>query len=132
MIIRVICIGILASLILVAGCNKPSEPVEPKIQVTTIGLNQLPQQFDTTRTFVNNFYPANPESILTGLVKSGIPFSQAWMPLYDAPCLYMRVLKPSITIELTKDDMRMIQYGFIRGVSFLGCSEHFKRYTLSN
>jgi len=109
------------------SCQSPSQVVEPLFQVTPISGSQLPQQL-TEWTYSYKFTTVNPESLLAVLVKSGIPVSQAWLPLDN---LCMDPVGPRFTIELTQQDDRVFNFDFVRGTGRLACATHLKWYRLS-
>lgn len=132
-------------LLIVSSCGSGEEPLEPgtnaiimsgnenppkpKIKSVVISRDELPEHFDTSRTYVYRIGYVNPESLLTVIWNSGILISQAWFPLDN---LCMDPIGPRFTVELANSDMRLTEFGFAKGVGRLLCATRLKKFTISN
>ena len=128
----IITLSAFTPLLLLFSCKTPPEvsgPNLPSVRSDIILQSDLPYEFDTTRTYVLEKLPENPDSLLTLMVREGIPFVQGWVPFFD-DCPMDRLNRSTLTVELAHDDLRIAQYGFRRGVGFLGCSTHLTRYRI--
>ena len=100
-----------------------------EIQSSTIPVDQLPSTFDPARTFHYRVGRVeDPRSLLVDLWDLGLQSSRAWQPLDDR-C--NDPVGPQFTVELLRDDPRMIDHGFVRGDGRLHCSTTLTRYTIS-
>lgn len=110
------------------GCQSTTDVSEPVIQSSTIPSSSLPKHFDEGRVFQYNFSQVNPESVLIQLWNAGIPVVQAWLPLDN---LCMDPIGARFTVELTKADPRIEDFGFTKGSGRLGCATMLKRFFIS-
>ena len=106
------------------SCHSPShDPSEPIIQSSLITVDQLPTEFDPTRTY---HYHANgvdkPED-------ADIRTRLAWYPLDDR-CL--NPVGPRFTVELARDSARMADFGFAREDGSLYCATTLIAYDVTD
>src|SRR6185436_8987094 len=100
-------------LLLGAGCHSGTlERAGPVITATTISVDQLPTEFDGTRTYHYRVGSVtDPQGMLVALWESGLESKRAWQPL-DNLCL--DPVGPQFTVEFVMDDPRIAGYGFER------------------
>ena len=112
-------------LLLAAGaCEAPSASIEN----VEVSADQLPSEFDSTRTFHLATGPvADPLPILRDLLDSQIDVRRAWQPLVDS-CL--DPLGPRLTVELEGDDPLVLAFGFARGEGRLRCATRLMAYVV--
>ena len=113
---------------LVMACQSVTQPSEPRIETRVIGREEFPQQFDTSRTYVYQYTTVNADSLIGELVKGGLPVSRAWYPL-DNEC--MGPIGPKFTVELERNDTKMVDFGFTKGVDRLSCATKLKQFIVS-
>jgi hypothetical protein len=102
--------------------------VLPVIQSETISVEQLPDVFDETRTWVfRQVHPPEVEELIREMWRAGIRTRRAWLALDDR-CF--DPIGPRFTVELETDDPRIGDYGFDRGVGRLFCATHLTEYTV--
>ena len=130
MIRRSLSVVALSVLFLSAGCHSATlEPNDPVITATTISVEQLPREFDETRTYhyrVGSVTDA--QGMLMALWNSGLESRQAWQPLDD---LCFDPVGPHFTVEFVMDDPRIAGKGFERGDGRLHCATTLTAYTMS-
>ena len=119
-------VGALASM----GCHSSGHgPSEPNIQSSLITVDQLPTEFDQTRTY---HYQANrvdkPEDLIRSLWDAGIRTRLGWNPLDDR-CL--NPIGPRFTVELVRDAPRIADFGFARGDGYLYCATTLIAYDVT-
>lgn len=101
---------------------------DPVILTEQITADELPSTFDETRTYMlRPGQPQDAEILLRAMWAEGIRPARAWLPL-DNRC--MDPIGPRFTVELAKDDARIGDFGFDRGVGRLFCSTVLVRYTI--
>ena len=113
-----------------AGCHSATlERADPQITAATISADQLPAEFDGTRTYHYRVGSvADPQSMLIALWESGLESSRAWQPLDD---LCFDPIGPQFTVEFVKDDPRITEQGFERAEGRLRCATTLTAYTIS-
>ena len=117
-------------LFLSVGCHSGTlEHTGPVITATTITAEQLPTEFDGTRTYHYRVGSvSDPQGMLMALWDSGLESSRAWQPL-DNLCL--DPVGPQFTIEFVVDDPRIVEHGFERSDGRLRCATTLTAYTIS-
>jgi hypothetical protein len=117
-------------LMISAGCHSGAlEPTSPVITATTISVDQLPTEFDGTRTYHYRVGTvSDPQGMLVALWESGLESKRAWQPL-DNLCL--DPVGPQFTVEFVADDPRIPDYGFERADGRLHCATTLTAYTIS-
>jgi hypothetical protein len=117
-------------LVLGAGCHhRTIESESLLITGVTIVADQLPAEFDATRTYhYREGSVTDPVLMLAALWHSGLESTRAWQPL-DNICL--DPVGPQFTVEFTRDDPRIIGQGFERGDGRLHCATTLTVYTVS-
>lgn len=117
-------------LLMSVGCHSDTpEDAGPMIRATTISVNQLPPEFDGTRTYHYRVGTvSDPQGMLTALWDSGLESRRAWQPL-DNLCL--DPVGPQFTVEFVVDDPRIAGQGFERGDGRLRCATTLTAYTIS-
>ena len=113
-----------------AGCHSTTlERAGPEITAATISADQLPAEFDGTRTYHYRVGSvADPQSLLVALWESGLESRRAWQPL-DNLCL--DPVGPQFTVEFVMDDPRIAEQGFARAEGRLRCATTLTAYTIS-
>jgi hypothetical protein len=100
----------------------------PVIQSRTISVEQLPDVFDQTRTWVFRQTQApEVDNLIRQMWRAGIRTRRAWLAL-DNRCF--DPIGPRFTVELETDDPRIGDYGFERGVGRLFCATQLTEYTV--
>jgi hypothetical protein len=94
-----------------------------------ISSQELPTEFDSTRTFHYAFLLANPESLLTELWKANVRVSRAWLPL-DNMC--MGPIGPLFTVELEGEASAIPAFDFSQGEGRLHCATRLKQFVISD
>lgn len=98
----------------------------PVIQSSTISVEQLPAVFDPARTFHYRVgHVENPQRLLLDLWEAGLRPRRAWQPLDDR-CF--DPVGPQFTVQLRRDDSRILELGFERGAGRLQCATTLTRY----
>lgn len=114
-----------------AGCHSATlERAGPEITAATISADQLPAEFDGTRTYhyrVGNV--TDPKGMLLTLWEAGLESSRAWQPLDD---LCFDPVGPQFTVEFVEDDPRIAEHGFERADGRLRCATTLTAYTISS
>ncbi len=130
MITRSFSVAAFLVLLLGAGCHSATlERAGPEIMAATISADQLPTEFDATRTYHHRVGSvSDPRGILVALWDSGLQSKQAWQPL-DNLCL--DPIGPQFTVELVRDDPRIVGFGFERADGRLRCATTLTYYTIS-
>ena len=119
------------SLLLVSeGCHSGTlDRTGPVITATTISVEQLPTEFDGTRTYHYRVgHVTDPRGMLMALWDSGLESRRAWEPLDD---LCFDPVGPQFTVEFVMDDPRIAEHGFERGDGRLHCATTLTAYTIS-
>jgi hypothetical protein len=113
-----------------AGCHSTTlEPAGPQITAATISADQLPAEFDGTRTYHYRVGSVtDPQSLLVALWESGLESRRAWQPLDD---LCFGPIGPQFTVEFVMDDPRIVEQGFERTEGRLRCAMTLTAYTIS-
>jgi hypothetical protein len=134
---------LIAGALLTVGCHSsvgeggmPPPPVggggrtsEPTIESTLITVDQLPAEFDKTRTYhYNTSRVDDPEQLIRSLWDAGILTRMAWAPVDDR-CLNM--IGPRFTIELVRDVRRISDFGFTKGAGLLWCATTLIEYNVT-
>ena len=90
-------------LLLAFGCHSGMlEHRGPQITAATISADQLPTEFDGTRTYHYRVGSVtDPQGMLVALWDSGLESTRAWQPL-DNLCL--DPVGPQFTVEFVSDD----------------------------
>ncbi len=114
-----------AALVTVQTFGKGDEPTIREVVVTS---RDLPEEFDSTRTYHYDSVKANPESLITVLWNADVRAWQAWLPL-DNRC--MDPVGPRFTVELEAQDAAILDFDFSPGDGRLHCATSLKRYTIS-
>jgi hypothetical protein len=116
-------------LLLAIGCHSGTlEQTGPQITAATISVDQLPTEFDATRTYHYRVGSvADPQGMLVALWDSGLESSRAWQPL-DNLCL--DPVGPQFTVEFIRDDSRIAEQGFERADGRLHCATTLTAYTI--
>jgi hypothetical protein len=118
----VTCLGLL-------GCDGDDGLEQtPTIVAAQISGEQLPPVFDESRVF---FFPSrvqDPQHVLRVLWAAGIRPRNAWQPLESGPCIDF--WGPRFTVELDRDDPRVLDYSFERGIAGLRCSTRLMAYLI--
>ena len=117
-------------LLLSVGCDSGTlERADPEITAVTISVDQLPAEFDGTRTYHYRVGSvADPRGMLVALWDSGLESRRAWQPL-DNLCL--DPIGPQFTVEFVVDDPRIADHGFERADGRLRCATTLTAYTIS-
>ena len=120
-------------LLLTLGCDSGDsgmpEHTGPRITAATISADQLPNEFDGTRTYHYRVGSvADPQGLLVALWESGLESRRAWQPL-DNLCL--DPVGPQFTVEFVRDDPRIAEQGFARADGRLHCATTLTAYTIS-
>ena len=117
-------------LVLSVGCQSGTlERPGPQITAATISADQLPAQFDETRTYHYRLGTVtDPQAMLEALWDSGLESTRAWQPL-DNLCL--DPVGPQFTVEFARDNPRIAHEGFARGDGRLRCATMLTAYTIS-
>jgi hypothetical protein len=98
------------------------------ITAATISVDQLPTEFDATRTYHYRVGSViDPQGVLTALWDAGLESQRAWQPL-DNLCL--DPVGPQFTVEFVVDDPRIAGQGFERGDGRLRCATTLTAYTI--
>ena len=118
-------------LLLAFGCHSgTSEHTGPQITAATISADQLPAEFDATRTYHYRVGSvADPQGMLVALWDSGLESTRAWQPL-DNLCL--DPVGPQFTVEFVRDDPRIAEQGFERADGRLRCATTLTAFTISS
>src|SRR5512144_1473226 len=99
--------SVVAVPVLVAGlgCHPASlDHPPPQITATTISADQLPGEFDPTRTYHYRVGSVpDPRAMLVALWETGLRSRRAWQPLDDT-CF--DPVGPQFTVEFVRDDPR--------------------------
>ena len=113
-----------------AGCHSATlERAGPQITSATISVDQLPAEFDGTRTYHYRVGSVtDPQRMLVALWESGLESRRAWQPLDN---LCFDPVGPQFTVELVVDDPRIAEEGFERGDGRLRCATTLTAYTVS-
>jgi hypothetical protein len=112
----------LALLLAAGACEAPGATIESM----EISADQLPSEFDSTRTFHLTTGPvADPLPIVRDLLDAQIDVRRAWQPLVDN-CL--DPLGPRFTVEIEADDPLVLAFGFTRGEGRLRCATRLTAY----
>ncbi len=104
------------------GAAPRSMPVIDSLEVDNAAL---PPAFDSVRTFRYPFPTVQADSLLLALLTWEIEVRRAWRPT-SVLCAGPR--GPLFTIELGRDDPRVLGFGFERGEGWLGCAWRLMRY----
>jgi len=130
MIRRMISVVAFSILLLSAGCQSATlENTDPVITATTISVDQLPTEFDGTRTYHYRMGSVtDPQGMLMALWDSGLETTRAWQPLDN---LCFDPVGPQFTVELVMDDPRIAGHGFERADGRLHCATTLTAYTIS-
>ena len=126
---------VLASALSLAGCGSDSGRVggaalESTIDSKTITADQLPAQFDTSRTYhYRTPNLDNPKKMLETLLAAGLDVTRAWQPLDNPICA--DPVGPTFTVELKADDPAILNYGFDRGSGRLACATSLIEFTVT-
>ena len=130
MITRTFSVVTLSVLLFCVGCNSGTgEHAGPVITAATISVDQLPAEFDGTRTYHYQIGSVtDPQGMLMALWDSGLEARRAWQPL-DNLCL--DPVGPQFTVELVTDDPRILDHGFERADGRLRCATTLTFYTIS-
>jgi len=112
-----------------AGCHSGTlDGAGPMITAATISVDQLPTEFDATRTYHYRVGSViDPQGVLTALWDAGLESQRAWQPL-DNLCL--DPVGPQFTVEFVVDDPRIAGQGFERGDGRLRCATTLTAYTI--
>ena len=131
MIRRMFSVVAFSVLLLSAGCHSGTlEDTGPVITATTISVDQLPTEFDGTRTYHYLMGSVtDPQGMLMALWDSGLESTQAWQPLDNPLCL--DPVGPQFTVEFVMDDPRIAGQGFERADGRLHCATTLTAYTIS-
>jgi hypothetical protein len=131
MITRTFSVVAFAVLLLSAGCHSGTlEGAGPMITATTISVDQLPAEFDGTRTY--HYRAANlrdPEHMIIALWQAGFHATRAWQPLDNPSCA--DPLGPTFTVELDADSPAIVDDGFQLGVGRLFCATTLTEFSVS-
>ena len=116
-------------LFLSVGCHSGTvEHTDPVITATTITAEQLPTEFDGTRTYHYRVGSVtDPETLLRALWDSGLESRRAWQPLDN---LCFDPVGPQFTVEFVMDDPRIAEHGFERADGRLHCATTLTAYTI--
>ena len=127
---RAFSIAALSVLLTGAGCHSATlEHAGPQITATTISADQLPAEFDGTRTYHYRVGSVtDPQSLLVALWEAGLESSRAWQPLDN---LCFDPVGPQFTVEFVMDDPRIVEQGFVRAEGRLRCATTLTAYTIS-
>ena len=99
------------------------------ITATTISVDQLPSEFDATRTYHYRVGAVtDPEGVLKALWDAGLESRRAWQPLDN---LCFDPVGPQFTVEFVTDDPRIADQGFERADGRLRCATTLTAYTIS-
>ena len=130
MIRRMISVVAFSVLLLSAGCQSATlENTDPVITATTISVDQLPTEFDGTRTYHYRMGSVtDPQGMLMALWDSGLETTRAWQPLDN---LCFDPVGPQFTVEFVMDDPRIAGHGFERADGRLHCATTLTAYTIS-
>ena len=130
MIGRAFSVAAYSILLLSVGCHSGTmERADPEITATTISVDQLPAEFDGTRTYHYRVGSvADPRGMLIALWDSGLESRRAWQPL-DNLCLDL--IGPQFTVEFVVDDPRIVDHGFERADGRLRCATTLTAFTIS-
>ena len=131
MITRSFSVVAFSVLLLSAGCHSGTlESAGPMITATTISVDQLPTEFDGTRTY---YYRAanlqDPEHMIVALWRAGFHTTRAWQPLDNPTCA--DPLGPTFTVELEVDNPAIVDDGFQRGAGRLFCATTLTEFLVS-
>jgi hypothetical protein len=128
------CLTILAAAVVsgVAAWTACADGVGPvlrayQIDSTTITASELPNPFDSTRTFAFRFPGGRADSLLVALFADGFDVVRAWRPL-DNRCA--DPVGPLFTVELAADDPTILGRDFVRGEGRLACASLLVRYSI--
>ena len=118
-------------LLLSVGCHSGTlDRTGPAITATTISVDQLPSEFEPTRTYHYRLGSVtDPQGMLMALWDSGLESRRAWQPLDNPLCL--DPVGPQFTVEFVLDDPRIAGQGFERGDGRLHCATSLTAYTIS-
>lgn len=119
--------GLAVYFLFFSGCKEAAVNGKPLISSITISANQLPN-LDPTRTYHFRTNELKPEETLMSLLQAGIPVQEAWLPL-DNFCL--DPIGPRFTVQLSRQDSKIENFGFDPGEGRLACSSKLKHYVLS-
>jgi hypothetical protein len=117
-------------LVLSVGCQSGTlDRPDPQITAATISVDELPAQFDDTRTYHYRLGTVtDPQAMLAALWESGLESTRAWQPL-DNLCL--DPVGPQFTVEFVRDYPRLDDEGFARADGRLHCATMLTAYTIS-
>jgi hypothetical protein len=124
---HLMCVVPSLALVVVAACAEgPAPPWTGQIDSVVIGRSGLPDEFDSVTTFTYVFPSVNADSVLVALLDGGIPVRYGWRALDN---LCMDPVGPRFTVQLYRDDARMLDHDFQRGaVGRLLCATQLMRY----
>ena len=118
----------LLGLVLGACRAVPVQAAAGRIDSIVIDRTGLPDEFDSLTTFTYVFPSVDAESVLVALLDAGIPVRYAWRPLDN---LCMDPVGPRFTVQLDRDDPRMLDHDFVRGaVGRLLCATRIMWYQI--
>ena len=100
----------------------------PTIRISVVSSQDLPAEFDSTRTYHYTLQCTNPESLITELWKSDVRVWQAWLPV-DNIC--MGPIGPQFTVELEERNSAILHLNFSLGEGRLHCASQLKRFVIS-
>lgn len=109
-----------------AGVLPPASEIESR----KITVDQLPPVFDDSRTYhyrVPNLQ--NPEMLLRFLLDAGYEVTRAWQPLDNPICA--DPIGATFTVELERDNPRILSAGFDRGAGRLFCATELIEFTVT-
>ena len=101
---------------------------EPTIRISVVSSQDLPAEFDSTRTYHYTLQCTNPESLITELWNSDVRTWQAWLPV-DNIC--MGPIGPQFTVELEGKNSVILHLNFSSGEGRLHCARQLKRFVIS-
>lgn len=105
-----------------------SKDDNPTIRASVMSVQDLPAEFDSTRTYHYAFVCTNPESLITELWNADVGVWQAWLPM-DNMC--MDPIGPRFTVELQGEDSAILDFNFSPGDGRLHCATSLKRFVIS-
>ncbi|MDH3495348.1 MAG: hypothetical protein OER21_01110 [Gemmatimonadota bacterium] len=109
-----------------SACRDDAAPrPRPVIDSLEVDNAALPDVFDSLRTFRYRFPTVQADSVLLALLVWEVDVRRAWRPI---SILCASPMGPRFTIELGRDDPRVLGFGFERGEGGLGCAWRLMRY----
>lgn len=91
-----------------------------------IDRSDLPT-LDPGRSYESVLEVVDPQVRLRDLLDRGIPVARAWLPL-DYLCL--DPIGPRLTVELSRPDAAILDFGFRQGTGRLACATTLEQFTV--